>query len=89
MIFLSLRILLLALGTYLDLAGLENFKAIQMYMIFICWGAICWLGDLFAVSEIGEHANGYTELVEARNAVMVDISLIKADIQDIVRALLW
>lgn len=46
------------------------------------------VGDLFAVSEIGEHANGYTELVEARNAVMVDISLIKVDIQDIVRALL-
>lgn len=45
------------------------------------------VGDLFAVSETGEHANGYTELVEARNAVMVDIILIKVDIQDIVRAL--
>lgn len=44
------------------------------------------MGDLFEVSEV-ERANGCTELVEARNAVMIDIILIQVDIQDIVRAL--
>lgn len=47
------------------------------------------IGDSFAVSETGEHANGYTELEQkcSRNAVMVDTIVIQADIQNVPRAL--